>query len=189
MMKRKLNTNHMSSSGLTRGSSSMIFHHKNLNSTGCPIGSGMTGVILMMILSFSLPSFAYDRCVGGSIIKRNEYGEEGAPSTCTQAMCPVHKQHEEPKTFCVSKKAMNWWSAYTWCKSNGGTLASFTSMCPGVNTSVNETTGACPALQGTGKEYMWSSLGHATGNAFIVDLSTGRVTSRSRTAIYRVFCE
>ena len=154
-------------------------------------GLAMT-LVMLMSLSFSLPSFAYDRCVGGSIIKRNEYGEEGAPSTCTQAMCPVRKENEDPKTFCVSDKQMNWWSAFTWCKSNGGTLASFASMCPGVNTYSNNTTGACPGLQGTfdSSHMAWSSLGGGTGNAFDVNLFSGNVITHNRHGGYAsALCE
>ena len=41
---------------------------------------------------------------------------------------------------------MNWWSAFTWCESIGGRLASFNELCPSNQMLVNETTGACPNL-------------------------------------------
>ena len=128
--------------------------------------------IALIIMVIAKNVGAYTSCVGGTPITRNQYNASEAPSTCTVTMCP-----DNAKTFCKSIKTMNWWSAFNWCKANGGTLASFNSMCPGAETVHNNVEGACPALQKTGEvsQWVWSSLGRGTSDAFVVNLSTGAV--------------
>ena len=85
------------------------------------------------------------------------------------------------KTFCKSDKAMNWWSAFTWCESQGRTLAEFSSMCPGVSQAPAGTTGDCPNLQGKGdNQWVWSSLAYGSDNAVVVNLSSGAVNANTR---------
>ena len=139
------------------------------------------------ILGKAVCASAYTSCVGGTEITTNVYGTEGASDYCTPVTCPV-----PAKKFCLSLRTMNWWSAFNWCRSNGGTLASFASMCPGVATDANNVAGACPALQGMGfNHWVWSSLGSGTASAFIVNLSSGAVASLSsyRYINYFAFCE
>ena len=40
-------------------------------------------------------------------------------------------QGTESGTFCISKIQMNWWSAHSWCKANGGKFATVTDACLG----------------------------------------------------------
>ena len=88
------------------------------------------------------------------------------------------------KTFCKSDKAMNWWSAFAWCESQGRTLAEFSKMCPGVSQAPANTTGDCPNLQGKGDNvWVWSSLAYSDKYAFIVNLSSGAVGSYGRPGI------
>ncbi len=135
-----------------------------------PAFAGMTAALLLGLL-FSIPSFAYTSCVGGTEITSKVYGTTDASSYCTSVMCP-----SPAKTFCKSDKSMNWWTAFNWCKSNGGTLASFASMCPGITTSPNNVTGACPALHGVGgSQWVWSSMGYGSSHALFVNLSSGAV--------------
>ena len=142
-------------------------------------------IFILVTIMFVKTAGAYTECVGGSIIKRNQYGVDGAPTTCTTAMCPG-----DTKTFCKSNLPMNWWSAFNWCKSNGGTLANFKNMCPGVATSLNTAEGACPALQKTGvSQYAWSSMGYGTTNAFTVNIASGGINHFSRNSSYYVLCE
>lgn len=135
-------------------------------------------LIFAIILGFSTSTMAYTSCVGGREITANAYTDADAPDTCTADYCP-----SPAKSFCVSNNSMNWWSAFNWCESNGGTLASFSSSCPDIPILVNNTAGACPALQGVGEsKYYWTSMGSGSSYAFVVNLSSGAVGSRSRNA-------
>lgn len=72
---------------------------------------------------------------------------------------------------------MNWWSAFTWCESIGGHLASFASMCPGVQTNTNGNSGACPNLAKVfgSAHRAWSNVGWKTNTALNVCLSDGSI--------------
>ena len=141
---------------------------------------------IMMLAAVCTPAGADPECVGGTLITRKVYGTTGAPSGCTETKCP-----SPAKTFCKSNQMMNWWTAFNWCKSNGRNLASFSSMCPGIPTAVNNITGACPALQVAGNsEWVWTSLGYGSYNAVFVNLSSGAVGIPSRNdPNYSAFCE
>ena len=143
-------------------------------------------MLMAMIMVCSVSAHAYTECVGGTIIKRNQYGTEGAPDTCTATTCP-----STTKTFCKSDERMNWWSAFNWCKSNGGTLASFESMCPGVTTAVNNTEGACPGLQGVGSNghWVWSSMGYQDNYVLGVHLFSGGTLNNRRVDSFYALCE
>ena len=176
-MKRK-NTNNMSFlPSVARAGIQRLY---GFVSAGCPIRSGMTAVMLLA-LSFAQPASAYTSCVGGTIITRNEYGSAPEGVECTPDTCPVHGTNETAKTFCLSDQRMgNWWSAFTWCKSNGGTLASFFEMCPRTPT---DGTSPCSALQGKSDNIwfgVWSSLGAGTSRAYFVYLASGVVQQLSR---------
>ena len=133
-------------------------------------------LIFAITLGFSTSSMAYTFCVGGTEITANVYTDADAPDTCTAEYCP-----SPAKSFCISNLPMNWWSAFNWCKSNGGTLASFNSACPNTPVRTNNTAGACPALQGVGPDkYYWTSMGSGTANAFNVNLSSGAVSNLNR---------
>ena len=137
-------------------------------------------IVFLMCLCFiatSARAFDADECeaAGGTVITRNVNGATGAPSTCNSDKCP-----STTKTFCKSGQAMNWWSAFNWCASISGSLASFSAMCPGVPTAVNNITGACPGLQGKGDSWVWSSLGYGSNDAVVVNLSSGAVGNYTR---------
>ena len=161
------------------------------NPNGCPIGSGMTrkkdsprmtGLALSLIFAITLgvstSTMAYTSCVGGTEITANAHTDADAPDTCTADYCP-----SPAKSFCISTNPMNWWSAFNWCKSNGGTLASFNSACPNTPVRTNNTAGACPALQGVGEsKYYWTSMGSGSSYAFNVNLSSGAVSASYRSS-------
>ena len=133
-------------------------------------------LIFAITLGFSTSTMAYTSCVGGTEITANVHTDADAPDTCTADYCP-----SPAKSFCISNNGMNWWSAFNWCKSNGGTLASFNSACPNTPVRTNNTAGACPALQGVGaSNFYWTSMGSGTSNAFFVNLSSGAVFNGSR---------
>lgn len=143
-------------------------------------------LILAITLGFSTSSMAYTSCVGGTEITANVYTDADAPDTCTADYCP-----SSAKSFCISNNSMNWWSAFNWCQSNGGTLASFNSACPNTPVRTNITAGACPALQGVGPDkYHWTSMGFGSSAAFLVKLSSGAVSYdvRNNANIYAL-CE
>ena len=145
------------------------------------IKSGIATVglaVLMSMLSVSVhAAFNADECeaAGGTVITRNVNGATNAPDTCNADKCPA-----TIKTFCMSSQKMNWWTAFNWCDSIGGSLASFGEMCPKVETAVNNTTGACPGLQGKGSDWVWSSMGFGSDKAIIVNLSSGAVSTSGR---------
>jgi len=97
-------------------------------------------------------------------------------------------------TFCKSDNKMNWWSAFTWCESQGRTLAELSKMCPGVSQAAANEEGDCPNLQGTDDgqwKYAWSSLDSNTNGygAIIVDLSSGAIVISNRNNYGFAFCE
>ena len=83
-------------------------------------------------------------------------------------------------TFCKSDKGMNWWSAFTWCESQGRKLADFATMCPGVSQIAEGAAGQCSNLQNVGSFCVWSSLASGKGYAFSV-CSDGAVYDNNRT--------
>ena len=112
-------------------------------------------------------------CVGGTWITANSM-TNNPNGNCTEATC-------NGATFCKSNGTMNWWSAFTWCASNGLHLASFQEMCPGISTSSPTN---CVNLKGVNNAVrLWSSLGNGEGNAFVISPSEGMVIrSASRSA-------
>ena len=134
-------------------------------------------IVFLMCLCFVMSARAYDECesVGGTEITRNVYGATNAPSSCTPEKCPA-----TTKKFCKSGQTMNWWSAFNWCASIGGSLAKFTEMCPGVQTASNNVADACPALKGLGKELVWSNVGFGSHYALMVNLSSGAASNLGR---------
>ena len=147
-------------------------------------------VVFLMCLCFVATAHAYTECVtaGGTEITRNVNGTTNAPSTCTPEKCPA-----TTKTFCKSSQKMNWWTAFNWCASINGSLADFSAMCPNVQTAVNNTTSACPGLQGKGSDWVWSSLGYGSDFSIIVNLSSGAVGYSRRHSTngsgYSALCE
>ena len=134
-------------------------------------------IIFAITLGFSTSTMAYTSCVGGTEITANAHTDADAPDTCDADHCP-----SPAKSFCVSNNPMNWWSAFNWCQSNGGTLASFNSACPNTPVRTNGTAGACPALQGVGEnKYYWTSMGSGTTHALLVSLYSGSVGNDART--------
>ena len=88
-------------------------------------------------------------------------------------------------TFCKSDKGMNWWSAFTWCESQGRKLADFTTMCGDVSQSPSNTEGDCPNLQGLAESgWVWSSLAYGSYAAIFVNLSSGAVNLYGRNISY-----
>ena len=136
---------------------------------------------ILFTITFSFSSFTYTSCIGGTEITSNTSANQ---SSCTATTCPNNS-----KKFCKSNVSLNWWSAFDWCQSNGGTLASFETLCPGVPVRLNSTAGACPAMQAVSSDWVWTSLGYTSSNAFSINLSTGAINHFSRLNGYRAICE
>ena len=146
---------------------------------------------VLAIVCVTTPAFSFTSCEGGTIVTRNKYTDANAPAGCTETTCPA-----TTKTFCKSNGTMNWWSALTWCDAQGGNLATFTSMCPGIAPANKNVEGACPALQGVvgTSQWAWSGYPVAPNGALCVDLLSGAMLNHARnntTAPHSVyaFCE
>ena len=136
----------------------------------------------MCVFAVTTPAMA-ETCEGhgGTIIKAHAATDTG----CSDETCNGHE-------FCKSDKAMNWWSAFTWCESQGRKLADFATMCPGVSQTPAGTTGDCPNLQGKGDDvWVWSSLAYSSTYAIVVNLSSGAVYYGGRDSGYTAYalCE
>ncbi len=91
--------------------------------------------------------------------------------------------------YCKSKVKMNWWSAFTWCQAQNGTLVSL-SDCT-LNGDTYLTTGKCHNLNGVtdkdGKAYsdtVWTSVAYGSEYAYYVQLSSGSINGNPRHASY-----
>ena len=109
-------------------------------------------VIGAFLLSASV--FASE-CGGGQWITANEVGDlDGA---CLVGSC-------NGKQFCVSNGSVNWWSAFTWCKSNGLRLADLKTACAG-----NVPEGSyCINLKGKLDLSFWTSTSASDEKAYVL---------------------
>ncbi len=147
--------------------------------------------LVALSLIVSGHAFAYTSCVGGTEVTLNAVGATGAPAECDSSTCP-----SPPRTFCMKNfgedwHSMNWWSAWTWCKSNGGTMVDFEDVCPGSNPVSGAPCLAWknlrPGPSATNWDRCaWTTLGSGEDSALCVDTgSRGGVTVLNRSAIYR----
>ena len=116
---------------------------------------------------------------GGTIITANKYGTDANGNNldkgglCNDPNDPNLTNNCNGKKFCVSGNRLNWWSAFTWCESIGGQLASFEHMCPGTQ-ALNGN--ACPnltAVYNITKTYLWNSVKLPNGMILNVSPQTG----------------
>ena len=147
--------------------------------------------ILVFCLCIASPAFAdfWDNCTAfeGKIVSANSYGNDKG-GLCNDPNNPNLTNNCNGKQFCRSGNIMNWWTAFIWCEAIGGRLASFDSLCPGIQPLPNEVTGACPNIKGIDNTSNpkgmaglsgWTSMGYGTNNALWVHLSSGAVSSRT----------
>lgn len=138
------------------------------------------GMALWMLGSIT-PAMAYTSCVGGTEITTNVYTDSNAPTGCNPQTCPAAKK------FCISNFNTGWFSAFTWCKSNGGTLASLEEICTKYVT-IKDEVGDCPAIEDRGQGNMITSSGMAA-TTFLALRSKGNVFSYSRPGGWRAICK
>ena len=151
----------------------------------------MKKLLLSTVLAVCIatPAFSFTSCEGGTIVYANQYTDANAPAGCDATKCPAIG-----KRYCKSNNGMTWWSALTWCDAQGGNLATFTSMCPGIAPAINNADGACPALQEVVESGQWVWSGYPVGAnlALGVNLLSGAVSHYSRDYNYGgryAFCE
>ena len=169
--------------------------------TVCLSSSCMTAVLLTCLL-LTTPTQAKwgDNCTlnGGTIIRANQYGTQNGVNLDKGGKCNDPNNADLTNNcngmeFCVSNKTMNWWSAFTWCDSIGGKLASFEHLCPGTPARPNNVAKACPNVTGISERgSTWTSTGWGTNFALNVALGLGHVVDgyRRNTTNYHIpICE
>lgn len=145
-------------------------------------------VIFSLILSTQC--MAYDVCT-------EVYGVEVSTSNRNAAaseQCSSHPEQCNTKTFCRSYAAMNWWTAQTWCKSIGGTLAKFESLCPNTPKNVDSNNKLCFNMKGAQTISNWSvwvSDPYGNTQALGIRNDDGSIIRFSRTSNQYIFalCE
>ncbi len=90
-------------------------------------------------------------------------------------------------TYCVSKAAMNWWSAHAWCDAIGMKLAPL-SECECRDESKCDMMKHCPNLYNIGGAWVWTTTPSGSSAAYRVDLSNGAVPSNPRTDSRGALC-
>ena len=123
----------------------------------------------------------WDNCTayGGTIITANSYGNDKG-GLCNDPSNPDLTNNCNGKKFCIGGNGMNWWSAFTWCESIGGHLASFAHACPEIS-QVNNV--ICPNLKNVHNATLWTSSGYGSDNAVLIEKSTVHLDYFGRNAI------
>jgi len=124
---------------------------------------------------------------GGTIVTANSYGSDKG-GFCNDPNNAMATKNCNGKRFCKGQR-MHWWSAFTWCESIGGKLASFESMCPETQ-AVDGT--RCANLTKTGGDpWVWANMGLGSNKALVINPNPGQVSTgweRNSSAI-SPFCE
>jgi hypothetical protein len=136
----------------------------------------LTLIALALASATSVQADFWDNCTayGGTIITANSYGNDKG-GQCNDPSDPNLTKNCNGKRFCWGLGSQNWWSAYTWCESIGGRLASFESVCPGTQSGVSGGN-ICPnALLRRGDTGGWTTLGSGNNKAAMVWFNWGDV--------------
>ncbi len=88
--------------------------------------------------------------------------------------------------YCQSNREMNWWSAYTWCETQGRHLATIYEICPDWDGSTGE--GKCANVSGSFATWFWSSTASQANNAFLATQKMGVWGDAQRTSTRRALC-
>ena len=106
---------------------------------------------------------------------------------CTSGNGGVLFQGENGQSYCISRRQVNWWSAFSWCKSVGGELVNIDDACPdtGFDTCANI---AGKQTKVTGSA--WLATPSNSNSAYIVSASTGyiNVNYGPRNVTYYALC-
>jgi len=142
--------------------------------------------ILLLSLCIATPALAdlWTNCTnaGGNIITANSYSNDKG-GLCNDPSDSTKTTNCNGKRFCMGGNKINWWSAFTWCESIGGKLASFEHVCPGVQTQPNNVAGACPNAKGIGSGWVWVTMGWQSKGALDVNFANGAIDLDDRTKL------
>ena len=86
---------------------------------------------------------------------------------------------KDGKSFCLSPKEMNWWSAFAWCDAAGGRMFEVNQDCP-ITTDPPGTVWAvaCPNVENLGDGWVWTANSEHDKNAATrVNIKTAAVAS------------
>ena len=111
-----------------------------------------TLTIAAIAVTFNVSVASAETCEGGSL----QTGENG-------------------HVYCLSNNAMNWWTAYTWCQTQGRHLVTMYEVCPtwdGAGSNCNLSTFISDP-------YMWSATALGNNQAFRFDKSSVRAVDRT----------
>ena len=102
---------------------------------------------------------------------------------CTSENGGALFQGENGQSYCQSRTAMNWWSAFSWCKGVGGELATIDDACPGTGFDT------CTNIVGKTGGPAWLATPSSSTAAYVVAASTGNVDNYGyRTNAYHALC-
>lgn len=122
----------------------------------------MKKLLITTLIAFTLnATSAFAKCEGGTIVTG------------------VENNHD----YCVSSTTMVWWSAIVWCEQQGRKLATLNQACNGWNSDIVGN-GTCPNLAVGVNKVVWTVNPSGDSNAYIVNLSSGNVSSYNRTGYY-----
>lgn len=110
----------------------------------------MKKILVCLCLLFSTPALALN-CEAGKMIS----GLDGTP-------------------YCLSNVMMTWWSAFTWCQAQGGTLISLDDCVYEGKSYLSS--GKCENLAVGENRPVWTSVAIGTVYAYQVNLSSGEVS-------------
>ena len=127
------------------------------------------GLLMLMSICISTSAFArLERCTAenGGLLFEGENGQ----------------------SYCLSRRTMNWWSAFSWCKGVGGELATIDEACPSTGYAV------CTNIKGKQtvitSGYAWLTVPASTTSSYLVSLSSssGAITTATRATAYYALC-
>ena len=105
---------------------------------------------------------------------------------CTSENGGVLFQGENGQSYCISRRQMNWWSAFSWCKGVGGELATIDDACPG--TGFDKCTNIV-GKQSKVRNWTWLATPSSSEAAYVVAAGTGNVDNYGyRTNAYYALC-
>ncbi len=120
----------------------------------------MKKLLLICVFSVTLPNIVFAKCDGGREIK----------STA------------DNHVYCVSNnKAMNWWSAFAWCKANERRLATIEEVCNNRGWA-----NGCGGLNGAGDVWLWTATPYGDDSAY--DVHWGTVATPQRKNNHAALC-
>ena len=102
---------------------------------------------------------------------------------CTSENGGALFQGENGQSYCISRRTMNWWSAFSWCKGVGGELVTIDDACPGTGFDT------CTNIVGKTGGPAWLATPSSSEAAYVVAAGTGNVDNYGyRTNAYYALC-